>query len=146
MVDGGDSLRIYQKKWSSISSRKRIVSFAKLAMQLSIFLSCLPFLTSAAAFPPLRYRGVDVSSLLLEEQNGIRYKTLNGQIEPLENILARDGVNSVRQRVWVHPSDGIYGLDYNIELAKRVQAVGMTTYLDLMLSETWADPGHQVCN
>lgn len=48
-----------------------------------------------------------------------------------------------RQRVWVNPSDGIYGLDYNIALAKRAGNAGLSVYLDLHLSDTWADPSNQ---
>lgn len=50
---------------------------------------------------------------------------------------------SYSQRIWVNPSDGIYDLDYNIELAKRAGNAGLSVYLDLHFSDTWADPGHQ---
>jgi arabinogalactan endo-1,4-beta-galactosidase len=108
----------------------------------------LPFfvlLFHSLATASLTYRGADISSLLIEEGAGIRYKNLNGQTQPLENILKANGVNSIRQRVWVNPSDGHYNLDYNLKLAKRVKAAGMSIYLDLHFSDTWADPSHQVC-
>lgn len=101
----------------------------------------LSTLTTAA----LTYRGADISSLLIEEDAGKSYKNANGQTEALETILAGNGVNSVRQRIWVNPSDGSYDLDYNVELAKRVKDAGMGVYLDLHLSDTWADPSDQVC-
>lgn len=96
------------------------------------------------AFAALSIRGADISSLIVEENAGISYKNSAGTTEALEVILANDGITSVRQRVWVNPSDGSYDLDYNIKLAKRIQAQGMSTYLDLHLSDTWADPSHQV--
>ncbi|OQE25074.1 hypothetical protein PENSTE_c006G08638 [Penicillium steckii] len=95
--------------------------------------------TSAA----LSIRGADISSLIVEENSGISYKNANGQTQVLEEIVADAGVNSIRQRVWVNPSDGNYNLDYNVKLAKRVQEQGMDTYLDLHFSDTWADPGDQ---
>ncbi|RAK88164.1 arabinogalactan endo-1,4-beta-galactosidase A [Aspergillus costaricaensis CBS 115574] len=104
-----------------------------------LLLSALPLLSSAA----LTYRGADISSLLIEEDAGISYKNLNGETQALEDILVNNGVNSIRQRVWVDPSDGSYDLDYNLKLAKRVQAAGMSIYLDLHLSDTWADPSDQ---
>lgn len=109
--------------------------------------SALLFASSllAPAHAALSIRGADISSLIVEENSGISYKTTNGTTEALEVILADSGINSVRQRVWVNPSDGSYDLDYNLKLAKRVQAQGMTTYLDLHLSDTWADPSDQVC-
>ncbi|CAG7957195.1 unnamed protein product [Penicillium nalgiovense] len=95
--------------------------------------------TSAA----LTYNGADISSLLVEEGKGVSYKNLAGTPEKLETILSASGVNSVRQRIWVNPSDGSYDLDYNVKLAKRVQAQGMSAYLDLHYSDTWADPKSQ---
>lgn len=103
-------------------------------------LLALPVVANAA----LTYRGADISSLLVEENAGIEYKNLNGEAQALEAILADNGVNSIRQRLWVNPSDGNYNLDYNVELAKRSQAAGHSIYLDLHLSDTWADPGDQV--
>ncbi|KAL4930660.1 arabinogalactan endo-1,4-beta-galactosidase [Aspergillus undulatus] len=105
---------------------------------LSSFLHLLT-LTSAA----LTYRGADISSLLIEEDAGVAYKNLNGETQAFELILADNGVNSIRQRIWVNPSDGSYDLDYNLELAQRVQDAGMSIYLDLHLSDTWADPSNQ---
>lgn len=101
----------------------------------------LSIVTTAA----LTYRGADISSLLIEEDAGKSYKNSNGETRALETILADNGVNSVRQRIWVNPSDGSYDLDYNVELAKRVKDAGMGVYLDLHLSDTWADPSDQVC-
>ncbi|KAL2828720.1 family 53 glycosyl hydrolase [Aspergillus cavernicola] len=102
-------------------------------------LSALFINTNAA----LTYRGADISSLLIEEDAGVAYKNLNGQAQSLETILADNGVNSIRQRIWVNPNDGSYDLEYNLELAQRVQAAGMSIYLDLHLSDTWADPNNQ---
>lgn len=49
----------------------------------------------------------------------------------------------ISQRVWVNPSGGTYDLDYNIALAKRAGNAGLSVYLDLHFSDTWADPGAQ---
>ncbi|KAJ5959720.1 Arabinogalactan endo-1-4-beta-galactosidase GalA [Penicillium vulpinum] len=98
------------------------------------------FVSTSAA---LTYKGADISSLLVEEAAGISYKNVAGTTQKLETIISASGVNSVRQRFWVNPSSGSYNLDYNIKLAKRVQAQGMGTYLDLHYSDTWADPSTQ---
>ncbi|CAI7667653.1 unnamed protein product [Penicillium bialowiezense] len=105
------------------------------------FLAAAQLFTAASA--ALTYRGADISSLIVEENKGISYKNSAGTTASLESIVAAAGINSVRQRIWVNPSDGNYDLAYNIKLAKRVQAAGMTTYLDLHLSDTWADPSAQ---
>ncbi|KAG9257906.1 arabinogalactan endo-1,4-beta-galactosidase [Emericellopsis atlantica] len=100
-------------------------------------------LSLVATSSALQYVGVDWSSVLVEEAAGISYTSSSGASRPLENILADAGVNTVRQRVWVNPSNGDYNLDYNLEIAKRAQAAGLDIYVDLHLSDTWADPAHQ---
>lgn len=108
-----------------------------------LFISSLASLLSLTS-ANLQYRGADISSLLVEERNGISYKTTSGASAKLETILAQNGVNAVRQRLWVNPSDGVYGLDYNLQLGSRMADAGMKIFLDMHLSDTWADPGHQV--
>ena len=108
-------------------------------MKLLTQLLALATATSAA----LTYKGVDWSSLLVEEAAGRSYIGLNGQKAPLETILAANGVNTVRQRLWVNPSDKNYNLDYNLRLARRAKAANLKLFLDLHFSDTWADPAHQ---
>lgn len=96
-----------------------------------------------AVHASLTYRGVDWSSVPVEEDSGLSYSTVDGTTEAIETILAASGVNTVRQRVWVNPSDDTYGLDYNVALAKRAVAAGLSVYLDLHFSDTWADPSDQ---
>lgn len=109
---------------------KSLTSFALLS------LAC----TANAA---LKYVGVDWSSVKVEEKSGVSYTTTSGQRQPLEKILADNGVDTVRQRIWVNPSNGEYNLNYNLELAKRAKAQGLNVYLDLHYSDTWADPSKQ---
>jgi arabinogalactan endo-1,4-beta-galactosidase len=92
----------------------------------------------------LQYKGVDWSSVPVEEAAGRSYSTSSGTTESFEKILVANGVNTVRQRLWVNPSDGNYNLDYNIKLAKRAKAAGLSVYLDIHFSDTWADPSNQV--
>lgn len=105
---------------------------------VAAILACL-----SAADAALTYKGVDWSSVIAEERAGMSYKNIGGTTQPLERILAENGVNTVRQRVWVTPAGGIYNLDYNIQLGKRAKAAGLGVYLDLHFSDTWADPAHQ---
>jgi arabinogalactan endo-1,4-beta-galactosidase len=106
-------------------------------------IATLALLSLASLARGLQYVGVDWSSVLVEEAAGVTYTTASGQTQPLEQILKASGVNTVRQRVWVNPSNGDYNLDYNIKIAKRAQAQGLGVYIDLHLSDTWADPAHQ---
>ena len=112
-------------------------------MHFIYFLSLL-FLFFDFGWSALQYKGADISSLLTLENKGKTFKSSSGIVMPFEKILSASGANSIRQRVWVNPSDGVYNLAYNIKLAQRVKSAGMSIYLDLHFSDTWADPGHQV--
>lgn len=105
----------------------------------------LPSLLGLAALTTasLTYKGADWSSLLIEESAGKHYSASSGAVQPLETIFKSSGINTVRQRLWVNPSNGDYNLAYNLKLAKRAHAAGLNIYLDLHYSDTWADPGHQ---
>lgn len=90
----------------------------------------------ATALAALEYSGADISSLIMLENEGKTFMTESGTEMPFEQILAEGGANAARQRVWVNPEDGNYDLDYNVELAGRVRAAGMSVYLDLHYSDT----------
>lgn len=130
----------YRQQTAVSFSSLFLTGFFIVSTMYSLPLLTLITLTNAA----ITYRGADISSLLVEEDSSITYKTTNGETQALETILVNNGVNSIRQRIWVNPSDGSYDLDYNVELAKRVQKAEMGVYLNLHLSDTWADPGDQV--
>ncbi|KAK0628474.1 putative arabinogalactan endo-1, 4-beta-galactosidase [Bombardia bombarda] len=109
-----------------------------------MILSCLPaLLLGLTAVEALQYKGVDWSSVTVEEKAGVSYKGASGSAQPLEKILADSGVNTVRQRIWVTPPGGTYNLANNVALGKRAKAAGLGVYLDLHYSDTWADPAHQ---
>ncbi|KAK2061958.1 family 53 glycosyl hydrolase [Colletotrichum caudatum] len=121
-------------------------------------LSLLSLTTLAAAAPvtggtiprpgdgtPFFYKGHDLSSLkLLEDSQNFFVDTARGNEErPADDILADGGMNAVRLRLWVDPPDGIYGLNYTIDLAQRFQAKGQRIFLDYHFADSWADPQKQ---
>ncbi|KAH8594324.1 family 53 glycosyl hydrolase [Bisporella sp. PMI_857] len=91
------------------------------------------------------YKGHDLSSLKLLEDGGSIFKDTAryNETRSAEAILADGGMNTVRLRIWVNPADGVYGLKYNLDLAKRFQKQGFKLYLDFHFSDTWADPQKQ---
>lgn len=109
--------------------------FISSPLPLLLFSPSLFISTTQAA---LTYKGVDWSSLLVEERAGKIYRNAAGQQEPLEKILLSSGVNAVRQRIWNDPEDGNYNLEYNLELAQRAVESGLDVYLDFHYSDTWA--------
>lgn len=96
-------------------------------------------------------KGMDISTLLEEEQCGAHYYD-NGREGDLLQILNSYGANYVRLRLWNDPyaEDGApYGagtndLEKTVIMAKRALKLGMGFLLDIHYSDFWADPGKQV--
>lgn len=96
--------------------------------------------------------GVDVSSLLAEEESGVVFYKENGEEADALEILASYGVNAVRIRVWNDPWDengNSYGgghndLDTAIAIGKRATQNHMKTMIDFHYSDFWADPNKQM--
>jgi arabinogalactan endo-1,4-beta-galactosidase len=96
-------------------------------------------------------RGMDASSVLVEENSGVKYYNFNGEEQDVFQTLAEAGVNYIRLRVWNDPYDengNGYGGGNNdvataIELGKRATKYGMKVCIDFHYSDFWADPKRQ---
>jgi arabinogalactan endo-1,4-beta-galactosidase len=86
--------------------------------------------------------GHDISTLQQEESVGNTFKD-NGQVLPLERILANHGANYIRERLWVNPPIPFNDLPHVLAMAKRIKAAGLKFLLDFHYSDFWADPGKQ---
>jgi arabinogalactan endo-1,4-beta-galactosidase len=87
--------------------------------------------------------GADISSLAKSEDMGGVYRDENGiEGEALE-ILRAHGLNYARLRVWVDPADGFHGRDEILDMALRLQSLGIQLLVDFHYSDNWADPGKQ---
>lgn len=130
---------------------KAIFTMSPFKVLLALALSTLSVLA-------LSLNGADFSSLAMLESEGQSYSE-NGSIQPFERILAGNGFELARIRVW---TAGTYTQSYALALAKRAKAVGMKVLIDLHYSDTCAyqkaiiieefslnhiaegaDPGHQ---
>ena len=95
--------------------------------------------------------GMDFSTLEETEALGGVFRQ-DGKAGDLVEILAKNGVNAVRLRLWVNPhsaSGAPYGggtcdLPLVIRLARRAKRAGMRFLLDLHYSDFWCDPGRQL--
>lgn len=95
--------------------------------------------------------GADLSSVAAVENSGGVYFNEDGNPEDVFRILARDGVNYCRLRLWNDPYNAegkSYGggendLVTDIRLARRAKAAGMKVLLDFHYSDHWADPSKQ---
>ena len=90
------------------------------------------FTTARAAKPFLT--GFDANYAIDMAESG---KKWNGETDPYSQ-LAQAGGNAFRVRLWTG-DDGMNGLHYATETAKRAQAAGLKPYLVIFLSDNWAD-------
>ncbi len=128
---------------------------------LAAFLIFVPVSSSAAdesiVIDKIEYktsspiRGMDVSSLISLEKSGVRYYDENGREEDLLGILAENGVNYIRVRVWNDPADadgnGYGGGNCDTataaEIGKRAAKYNLPLLVDFHYSDFWADPAKQ---
>lgn len=89
-------------------------------------------------------RGADISFLPEIEEAGVVFKDAAGTEKNMLDILKASGVNTVRLRLWHTPETEHASLEEVKALAVRVKAKGMSVWLSVHYSDTWADPGHQV--
>ena len=96
--------------------------------------------------------GADLSIVAEIEKNGGVYYNEEGVEEDIFRILAKDGVNYCRLRLWNDPKSKVTGEPYgggdndlatDIELAKRAKKAGMKVLIDFHYSDSWADPQKQ---
>lgn len=89
-------------------------------------------------------RGADVSWLTEMENSGLRFYNTNGTQTECFTLLRDLGVNAIRLRVWVNPSDGWCNKQDFINKAVRANKLGFRIMVDFHYSDTWADPGSQM--
>ncbi len=98
-------------------------------------------------------RGMDISSLIAEEESGVVYYDEKGKEADLLEVLADAGLNYVRVRVWNDPYDengnGYGGGNNDVEKAaqigKRAADNDIKMLVDFHYSDFWADPSKQQC-
>ncbi len=96
--------------------------------------------------------GMDVSMVNQVEKLGGVYYNEKGEEQDIYQILRKSGVNFVRFRQWVRPTDklklhpfggGNNDLSTNIKMAKRAREANMNVMVDFHYSDFWADPDTQ---
>ena len=96
--------------------------------------------------------GMDISSLIAEEDSGVRYFDFDGEEKDLLEILAENGVTHIRVRVWNEPYDeegrgfggGNCDIDKALAIGQRAAQYGLKLIVDFHYSDFWADPGKQM--
>jgi arabinogalactan endo-1,4-beta-galactosidase len=88
-------------------------------------------------------KGADVSWLTQMEASNYKFYNSAGAQQDLLQVLKDKGINSIRLRVWVNPTDGWCNKADVLAKAIRAKNMGMRILIDFHYSDVWADPGHQ---
>lgn len=99
--------------------------------------------TSAETF----VKGADIGWLPQMEATGYKFYNKQGQQQDGLQILKDHGINTVRLRTWVNPSNdrasGHNSKDETVAMAVRAQKMGMRVMINFHYSDSWADPQQQ---
>lgn len=92
-------------------------------------------------------KGADISWLPQMEATGYKFYNDNGVQEDCFKILKDHGINSIRLRTWVNPSNdpqsGHCSKEETIAMAVRAKQWEMRVMINFHYSDSWADPGKQ---
>lgn len=88
-------------------------------------------------------RGADLSGVTKNEDKGARYFAQDGTAGDPVEILADEGANFGRVKVWVDSADGYNMTPQVVSMSKRIKAAGMQLLVDFHYSDRWTDPGAQ---
>ena len=97
-----------------------------------------------------KYVGGDISNLTSNEALNPTYYDFDGKECPALDLYKQQGLNAMRVRIHVNPSDFpnndpncCQDLEYVKALGKRIKDAGFKLMLDFHYSDTWADPEKQ---
>lgn len=102
-----------------------------------------PLIPDTTKNPNAFAKGADISWLTEMETAGYTFYTRSGEQKDCYQVLKDLGMNSVRLRAWVNPTEGWCNTADVVAKAKRAKAAGMRIMLDFHYSDWWADPGKQ---
>jgi len=88
-------------------------------------------------------KGADLSWITEMEKNNIKFYNASGTAMEATALMKSLGMNSIRLRVWVNPSDGWCNTQDLLVKALRAKNLGMRIMIDFHYSDTWADPSNQ---
>ena len=115
---------------------------------MSLLLSAIFILNNPIKARNRFAKGADISWLPQMEATGYKFYNEKGVEEDCIKILKDHGMNTIRLRTWVNPSDdkasGHCSKDETVALAVRAKQNGMRIMINFHYSDSWADPGKQV--
>ncbi len=88
-------------------------------------------------------KGADISWVTQMEASGKKFYNSAGTETECMALLKSLGMNSIRLRVWVNPTDGWCNAQDVLAKAIRATNLGMRIMIDFHYSDSWADPSKQ---
>ena len=96
--------------------------------------------------------GMDASCVPALEASGVKYYDHDGNEKDVYQILAENGVNYIRVRIWNDPFDkdgngyggGNCDIENAIAVGKRATQYGLKLLVNFHYSDFWADPAKQM--
>jgi arabinogalactan endo-1,4-beta-galactosidase len=126
---------------------KKVPTLAFLILSVIAFSSCSTPKLAQAKQSKAFAKGGDVSWLPQMEASGFKFYNNQGVEEDCLQILKDHGINTIRLRTFVNPSDdkrsGHCSKNETVAMAVRAQKMGMRIMIDFHYSDSWADPGKQ---
>ena len=143
------TLNCYLKKKAS-----KMKYFFIVLTNLILFCSCskeesinasevIPTVSSTNEIKSLEIKGAELSFLPEIRQSGIVLKNRNNQTEDMLQTLKREGVNTIRLRLWKNPLVSNSSFETVKNLASEIKGLGLKVLVTVHYSDTWADPGSQ---
>jgi arabinogalactan endo-1,4-beta-galactosidase len=134
--------------WTTFHRRYPHSIFVFLFLPVFIFVACQENDSSTPPAPP-HYdmtgfaKGADVSWITEMEKAGRKFYDADGKETECMTLLRDCGMNAIRLRVWVNPTDGWCSKEDMLVKAIRAHRLGMRLMVDFHYSDWWADPGKQ---
>jgi arabinogalactan endo-1,4-beta-galactosidase len=135
------------KRVRNIAAIMRIVILLALVGSLSI--ACKKSNSQTGNPPPTPpansnfAKGADVSWITEMEAAGRKFYNSAGTEKDCMQILKDLGMNSIRLRAWVNPTNNYNNTADVVAKAIRAKNLGMKIMIDFHYSDSWADPGKQ---
>jgi arabinogalactan endo-1,4-beta-galactosidase len=112
-----------------------------------IITACAAKKMASASHNDLFVKGADIGWLPQMEATGFKFYNEKGVEEDCFKILKDRGINTIRLRTWVNPSNdkasGHCSKEETVAMAVRAKKWGMRVMIDFHYSDSWADPGKQ---
>ena len=128
---------------------KKIKSALFFSMIISLVFSSCTSQTIDKPVQPINNfaKGADVGWLPQMEATGYKFYDTDGKQKDCLQLLKDRGMNTIRLRVWVNPSNdkasGHCSPAETVTMGVRAKKMGMRIMIDFHYSDSWADPAKQ---